>query len=49
MRTLDPSDFPVKERYGMLVGTIAPRPIALASTPESSVEDFIAQFRDQYT
>ena len=44
MRTLDPSDFPVKERYGMLVGTIAPRPIALASTVDAQGNRNLAPF-----
>lgn len=31
-RSFDPGTMPVKDRYGLLVGTVAPRPIALAST-----------------
>ena len=31
----DPGALPVRDRYGLLVGTVAPRPIALASTVDA--------------
>ena len=34
-RAHDPKSLPVKDRYALLVGTVAPRPIALASTVDT--------------
>jgi flavin reductase (DIM6/NTAB) family NADH-FMN oxidoreductase RutF len=44
MRTLNPSESPIKERYAMLVGTVAPRPIALASTVDAEGRRNLAPF-----
>jgi flavin reductase (DIM6/NTAB) family NADH-FMN oxidoreductase RutF len=44
MRTLNPSEFAVKDRYAMLVGTVAPRPIALASTTDGKGHRNLAPF-----
>ena len=44
MRTMNPSDFTVRDRYAMLVGTVAPRPIALASTVDGEGRQNLAPF-----
>ena len=44
MRTMNPSDFAVRDRYAMLVGTVAPRPIALASTVDADGRRNLAPF-----
>lgn len=44
MRSVDPSSLPVKDRYAMLVGTVAPRPIALASTVDAEGRRNLAPF-----
>ena len=43
-RAHDPKSLPVKDRYGLLVGTVAPRPIALASTVDSEGRPNLAPF-----
>ena len=40
----DPGDLPVRDRYGLLVGTVAPRPIALASTVDAAGSRNLAPF-----
>jgi len=40
----DPQSLPVKDRYGLLVGTVAPRPIALASTVDAEGRRNLAPF-----
>lgn len=40
----DPRDLPIRERHGLLVGTVAPRPIALASTVDSEGRPNLAPF-----
>ena len=44
IRSFDPSELPVKDRYGLLVGTVAPRPIALASTVDADGRRNLAPF-----
>ena len=39
-----PASLPVKDRYGLLVGTVAPRPIALASTVDAEGRPNLAPF-----
>lgn len=43
-RAHDPKSLPVKDRYGLLVGTVAPRPIALASTVDAEGRRNLAPF-----
>ena len=40
----DPKALPIPERYGLLVGTVAPRPIALASTVDAEGRRNLAPF-----
>ncbi|MEC7114829.1 MAG: flavin reductase family protein, partial [Bacteroidota bacterium] len=40
----DPGALPVRDRYGLLVGTVAPRPIALASTVDAEGRRNLAPF-----
>ncbi len=44
VRAFDPGALPVKDRYGLLVGTVAPRPIALASTTDAMGNRNLAPF-----
>lgn len=43
-QSFDPGTLPVKDRYGLLVGTVAPRPIALASTVDAEGRRNLAPF-----
>ena len=43
-QSFDPATLPVKDRYGLLVGTVAPRPIALASTVDAEGRRNLAPF-----
>ncbi len=43
-QSFDPGVLPVKDRYGLLVGTVAPRPIALASTVDAEGRRNLAPF-----
>ena len=43
-RAFDPGSLPVRDRYGLLVGTVAPRPIALASTVDADGRRNLAPF-----
>ncbi len=43
-QSFDPASLPVKDRYGLLVGTVAPRPIALASTVDAEGRPNLAPF-----
>ena len=40
----DPSELPIRDRYALLVGTVAPRPIALASTIDDQGNRNLAPF-----
>lgn len=40
----DPSSLPIQDRYALLVGTVAPRPIALASTIDADGNRNLAPF-----
>ena len=40
----DPGELPIRDRYALLVGTVAPRPIALASTIDDQGNRNLAPF-----